>query len=129
MSALAPISPKLARLIPRLASEHDGEVVATVRAIARTLKAAGQDFHDLANAIEHEPEVAVIYLDPETDEPSTWHELARWCRDHDDGRLAAKERRFVKDMVARLICDGRPSEKQAAWLRAIYATLQKGCAR
>ncbi len=43
--------PVLARLIPRLASPHDGEVVATARAIERTLKAQKLDLHDLAAAL------------------------------------------------------------------------------
>jgi hypothetical protein len=57
MSALAPIpGAKLALLIPRLASNHDGEVVATARAIYRTLEAAGRDFHDLAALVDgHDP--------------------------------------------------------------------------
>lgn len=42
---------RLAKLIPRLATEHDGEVIATVRAIHRTLGSAGADFHDLAAAV------------------------------------------------------------------------------
>jgi hypothetical protein len=55
-SPLAPILPRLALLIPRLSTEHDGEVVATVRAIGRTLKGASLDFHDLAMAVATEPE-------------------------------------------------------------------------
>ena len=47
MTALAPVVTKIAKLIPRLASNHDGEVVATVRAIQRTLKGEGLDLHDL----------------------------------------------------------------------------------
>lgn len=42
---------RLAKLIPLLASDKDGEVVATARAISRTLKAAGSDFHALADAM------------------------------------------------------------------------------
>ena len=42
---------KLALLIPRLASEFDGEVVATVRAIRRLLEASGHDLHDLARIV------------------------------------------------------------------------------
>jgi uncharacterized NAD(P)/FAD-binding protein YdhS len=38
-------------MIPRLASEYDGEVIATVRAIARTLKSQKLDWHDLAAAV------------------------------------------------------------------------------
>jgi hypothetical protein len=38
----------IADLIRRLSTNFDGEVVATVRAIDRKLKAAGCDWHDLA---------------------------------------------------------------------------------
>jgi hypothetical protein len=43
---------KLALLIPRLASDFEGEIVATVRAIRRLLEADGYDLHDLARVIE-----------------------------------------------------------------------------
>jgi len=43
---------KLAKIIPRLATEHEGEVVATVGAINRTLAAAGLDWHVVAKIIE-----------------------------------------------------------------------------
>ena len=39
---------RLGRLLPRLASDAPGEVVATVAAIRRTLDRAGLDLHDLA---------------------------------------------------------------------------------
>ena len=42
---------KLALLIPCLASNHDGEVVATARVISRVLNAAGNDLHDLAQIV------------------------------------------------------------------------------
>jgi hypothetical protein len=47
---LAQVALLLGRLIPRLASEHDGEVVATARAIERTLKSAGRDWHGCGNS-------------------------------------------------------------------------------
>jgi len=37
----------LSKLIPLLASDKDGEVVATAHAISRVLKASGCDWHDL----------------------------------------------------------------------------------
>lgn len=49
------ITPKLAKLLPLLASNHDGEVVAAARAIVRTLTAAGSDLHALAVALEPSP--------------------------------------------------------------------------
>jgi hypothetical protein len=45
-----PLPPVLARLIPRLGSPFDHEVVATARAIERTLKPLGFDWHDVAAA-------------------------------------------------------------------------------
>src|SRR4051812_44429814 len=39
---------KLGKMIPRLSSSNDGEVIATVRAIERVLVAAGASFHELA---------------------------------------------------------------------------------
>lgn len=42
---------RLGKLIPRLGSDQDGEVVATVRAIERTLKSADRDLHALADLI------------------------------------------------------------------------------
>ena len=46
-----PALTKVAKLIPLLASERDGEVIATAHAIRRTLHAAGMDFHGLASAL------------------------------------------------------------------------------
>jgi hypothetical protein len=39
---------KIAKLIPRLATDFNGEVVATVAAIQRVLRTEGYDLHDLA---------------------------------------------------------------------------------
>ena len=44
----ADLTEKLVKLIPRLASDHEHEVVGTVRAIQRVLKSDGLDLHDLA---------------------------------------------------------------------------------
>ena len=47
----APLVDKLGRLIPRLASDHDGEILNTVAALRRTLKSSGRDLHDLARSL------------------------------------------------------------------------------
>lgn len=127
MTALAPLAPRLGKLIRLFGSDRDGEVLGAVRAADRTLKGVGLDWHSVADAIERKPEVVVVVVGREPDhEPETWLQVARWCRDHDNGRLSAKGRSFVLDMARRLVCGGRPSEKQANWLRAIYANLRKG---
>ena len=63
---------KVCKLIPRLASNHDGEVVATARAIERTLKAGKEDWHSLVSALNgiEAPQRAL----PE--EPPIWEELS-----------------------------------------------------
>lgn len=45
------IAPMLRKLIPRLGSDQPGEILATVAAIERVLRAAGCDWHDLADAL------------------------------------------------------------------------------
>lgn len=51
------VAAKLRLLIPRLASDAEGEVLATVAAIRRQLAAAGLDLHDLAVKLtaDHRP--------------------------------------------------------------------------
>lgn len=62
------LAARVAKLLPRLASDHNGEVAATAAAISRTLKAAGHDLHDLAAHIAAEPRTIVVYRD-QADEP------------------------------------------------------------
>jgi hypothetical protein len=45
-------SSKLVKLVRRLSSDHDDEVLAAVRLIGATLKSRGSDIHDLADSIQ-----------------------------------------------------------------------------
>lgn len=56
MKTLAPVRPMLAKLIPRLASNHDGERLATLEATNRTLGSAGCDWHDFAASVVGAPD-------------------------------------------------------------------------
>ena len=47
-TSLPAIGPRLAKLLPLLASDQPGEVLATARAIGATLQRGGMDWHDLA---------------------------------------------------------------------------------
>ena len=128
----AAIRPKLAKLIAVLSSDRDGEVVATVRAIGRTLQGAGADFHDLAKAATAEPAAARRASPPPPPPPPeddatsmTWADCARWCRAH-AYRLSPKEAEFVRDMAISLRVERRePTERQGKWLRAIHARLRR----
>jgi hypothetical protein len=125
-NALAPaVATKIGKLLALLSSDIDGEVLAAARSIDRTLKASGADIHVLVRQITA-PGVVVIHGGPDNDdepEPQSWRDLARWCRDHDGGCLSSAERKFVVDMANRLVLGGKPTEKQASWLRAIYVRL------
>ena len=54
---------KLSKLFPRLGSDHDGEVVATARAIVRTLESAGSSLHDLSAAMTPKTVQKIVYRD------------------------------------------------------------------
>jgi hypothetical protein len=45
------LTKRLEKLIPLLASNHDGEVIATARAIGSALASEGFDLHDLAGSL------------------------------------------------------------------------------
>ena len=53
-TGLSAIGPRLAKLLPLLASDQPGEVVATARAIGQTLQRGGMDWHDLAALVSGE---------------------------------------------------------------------------
>ena len=92
---MTPALSRIAKLIPRLATDHDGEVIATIRAIEHTLRNSGLAFHDLANALEREPEIRTVIVDrpaaswppPGRAPQMPWHELVVWCLENDNGRL------------------------------------------
>jgi hypothetical protein len=104
--ALVEVAPLVSKLIPRLASDHDGEVVATARAIGRVLSAAGRDWHDLANAIQP------IATD--------WRSLARFCAGQQH-HLSPRELDFIIGIARQ---NRELTEKQEKWLRDIAARLR-----
>jgi hypothetical protein len=117
---------RLHKLIPRLGTTYEAEAIATIRAIDRTLKGAGFDWHDLANAaaahFSARIRQALQHLEP--DSASDWADLARWCSDHENGWLTSRERDFVSGMIS--WCRWRdPTERQAAWLADIADRLRK----
>lgn len=123
MTDLAPsLAAKISPLIARLASDSEPEVLACVRALRRILESRGLDINDLAAALEPKP-VQVVSVQAEPRDPNSWSDLAQWIAYHGRGRLKAHEQAFANDMALRLVMDGEPTRKQAAWLRALYAKL------
>lgn len=130
---------RLSLLLPMLGSDKDGEVVASVRQIARALAAEGKDFHDLTKALSGQPTVVyqTVFRDPPKQEQAArpagnrwggggneWSAKARFCSQHSDS-LSEREAAFVTDMVSKLERWGDPTEKQAQWLDAIHQKLRR----
>ena len=116
MSSLVALPEKIALLIPLLGSDVDGEVVGAARAIERTLKAAGRDWHDLAAQLA--PTVPSRELTSED-----WRA---------DLRLAAMRFNYLvereQSFIASLTESTRwraPSVKQEAWLADIASRLRR----
>jgi len=115
----------ISKLIPRLASDHDGEVLATVAAIRRTLAAGGRDLHDLARLVARTPRTAGTSenhgrgLDPLA--------MARACL-NSGVRYTERALKFLTDIehLGRRGC--RLSSKQLEWLTALYARARASAA-
>lgn len=75
---------RIAKLPPRLASLHEGKVIATVRAIGRTLSAAGCDWHDLVTRLQSSPQRPFPLPSERTQ--------GRWRRLDDDQRIEVLKR-------------------------------------
>lgn len=145
MNALAPISDRVGKLLRLLASDNDGEVVAAVKALRRTLQSAGADLHALADVIE-KPTAAPLseaemqrILDagieigiakgiaqarelgvfkPVGTDP-TPHEMARYCQEN-IARLAPKHHQFVDDMAAKTLKPWPLTPKQTEYLKSLW---------
>jgi len=127
MTALGTAAPRLAKLIPMLGTDRDGEIIGTVHAIRRTLESAGCDLHDLAEVVERAA-LPVVAEQPRQEaspapELKPWQTLAMSCIRAGQGRLKPVELDFLRGMVH---WPSDPSEKQARWLDAIAAALDLG---
>jgi hypothetical protein len=112
-------SDRLAKLIRLLASDQAGEVVAAAAAIKRALAAEGTDLNAFADAL--------IRPQP-TQEPrpppreANWHRVACECQARSN-RLSQREQAFI-DSIVDWTALRPPTERQAAWLTAIYRRLR-----
>jgi hypothetical protein len=144
-NAFAPIADKLGKIIRMLSSDKDGDVLAAAHALKRTLEGANLDIHMLAAGIEEsngkkftEADAIEIYQRGVEDgrkaakqngtvsvdgEPS-WNDIARECAAQ-IARLQPREREFISDMVAWTTHGGMPTDKQAKWLRSIWARVRR----
>lgn len=130
MSGLSQMAGRLAALIGKLGSPHDGEVLGAARALGRLLEKQGMNFNDLAIALEAETVTRIVYRDrePEAEPADDWREVAEWCAARGE-LLSECEAEFVASMARILRRPGnRPTPKQAKWLGAIFDRLREDVA-
>ena len=117
-----PFETKLGKLIRLLGSDKPGEVVAAADAINRSLRSAGMDIHQLAEAVERVP--LVPQGAPDTshdDEQLRWRETRNWCADRAEF-LTKRELEFITSMAN---WRGRPTHKQMNWLLMIERRIRR----
>jgi hypothetical protein len=128
------LTAQIAKMLPRLASNFDGEVVATTRAVERILKSAGKDWHDLCAHITAPP--IEIHLPARRQEKrrygrnhpprqtEDWRAKARFCAALPD-KMSPRELDFIVSMAQ---WTRSPTERQLAWLEQIASRLRANAA-
>lgn len=128
---LAPVAEKIGKILPRLASDQSGEVVASVEAIHRLLQSVGADWHDFTAAFEQGANGATASppsraADSGSDFPQ-WETLSlrervAWIEALNEADwLSAWERNFVASITPRVRRYWGLSEKQRAVLNRLLA--------
>jgi hypothetical protein len=114
--------PIIGRLIPRLASPFDPEVVATARAIERALAAHKLDLHDLARATcGADPFTQNHDATPDARELRAWLEVISgqpW--------LSAWAAEFVVDLLARDTLDRLSAKQMKCAVRIVRQARARG---
>src|SRR5262245_41312406 len=101
-----------------LGSDRDGERLASLAAIDRSLKAASLDWHHIGDAIERG-----ITIPASSRSEPWWQMTANDCLRHSSRlRLKPRELAFLHSMAS---WSEEPSEKQKKWLEAIGYSLDQ----
>jgi hypothetical protein len=117
---LVEIAPRLRCLLLMLSSDRDGEVVASARAIDRVLRSNSLDWHDLAQAVC--PSAPTVRCG---NDERDWRDIVAFCTSR-LSCLSGREREFLRS-IARW--RGRElTERQAAWLTAIFERIRREAA-
>lgn len=115
------IPPVVRKLIPRLASPFDGEVVATVHAMIRALATDGFDLHDLAKMADAAP----VHRDRDADESPYAKKVRASLKEAlaEEFWLSEWEIEFIGSVLDRPNLD-LLSEKQAAVVKKIMRRME-----
>lgn len=117
----AELLPRLDPLIRRLATDHDGERVATVAALERVLATAGANFHDLAGALTA-PQIIILPGAPQTAPGrASWADLLAMSAELDGhADLSPWEADFITGVRGALRRGYPLSSKQCRTLQKIW---------
>ena len=119
--------PVVARLIPRLGSPFDGEILATVRAIERTLKSQKLDWHDIAAAVTAQAPPTQWDYEPYRTESDEAHRMREWLQAISrKSWLNSWTAGFVADLLRRSSLDGLTSKQTACVNRIIQQAYDRG---
>jgi hypothetical protein len=142
------IAKRVASLIRRLSSQSDGEIVATARALMRTLESAGTDIHALAGHVEKpngnslpKAEMKKIFDAgyaagvqaaenrqhgsddfSGTDGKPTWEAVALFLQ-RNKHRLDLKHHEFIDKVAAQTVWGDEPTERMHKYLHSLFYKL------
>jgi hypothetical protein len=120
---------KLAKLLRLLSSDKDGEVLAAVAAIKRTLDIADMDLHDLADAVtagfrRPEKQRTPAAWAPPAPDTEYWESMA-WFSHYNRQHLSTSDRDYVHDvLLGRHFDCGRADASMMSRLREIVRRIQ-----
>ena len=148
-----PIAKRIAKLFRLLASDFDAEALNAARRMKQLLAVGGLSFNDIATVIENangeieekkysDSDAEIIFTNgvekgraeearkreapPEfydTDGQPRWYEIAVFCQKNSARLDGEWERNFVSNMPSKIVKFGKPTERQAPHLLAIFVKL------
>jgi hypothetical protein len=149
-AAAKPFETRIADLVRRFGTEHEGEAIATWRALGRLLASRDISFTDLGDGIEklvtgglakaqmeqlfdagyqkgaedearkHLVEETVFGRRP--DGTQDWEAIALFCQ-RAKARLETKHHQFIDDMASRMTWGREPSDRQGIYLLSLFRQL------
>jgi len=136
---------RITAVVRLLASNSDGEVLAAVSALKRTLTSAGTDINGLAHGIENLGKSTVVpdeikkkiwdaavehtenrlHGDDDfrsTDGKPTWQAVALYCQ-RNIQRLDTRHHDFINKVAAQTVYDQEPTERMHKYLLSLFFRL------
>ena len=134
---------RLANCLRLFVSDRDGEIIAAVHALKRTLTSAGTDLNGLAHGVENLGkgisneerkkiwDTAVQHTENrlhgadefiDSSGKPTWQSVALYCQ-RNKHRLAPKHHEFIDKVASQTVYDREPTERMHKYLFALFLKL------